>query len=71
MHKCPLFLGGFHQVVYMDVKIVVVFDVVDGGLGWDLVDDQASPLHTFVSDILNLFPNQTLRFFSWLPVCGQ
>lgn len=32
-------LGGLDQVVDVDVEIVVVFDVVDGRLGGDLVDD--------------------------------
>lgn len=32
-------LGGLDQVVDVNVEIVVVFDVVDGGLGGDLVDD--------------------------------
>ena len=32
-------LGRLDQVVDVNVEIVVVFDVVDGGLGGDLVDD--------------------------------
>lgn len=69
--KCPLSLGGFHQVIDMNMKVIIVFDIVDRGLGWDLVDDQACSLHTLVSNILHLFPHQTLRLFSWLPVGRQ
>ena len=69
--KCPLCLGGFDQVIDMDMKVIIVFDVVDGGLCWDLVDYQACPLHTLVSNILHLFSHQTLCFLSWLPVCRQ
>lgn len=32
-------LGGLHQVVDVDVNIVVILYVVDGGLRRDLVDD--------------------------------
>lgn len=69
--KCPLSLGGFDQVIDMDMKVIVIFDVVDRGLGWDLVDNQACSLDALVSNILHLFPHQTLRLFSWLPVCRQ
>lgn len=69
--NCPLCLGGFDQVIDMDMKVIIIFNIVDRGLGWDLIDDQACSLHTFVSNILHLFPHQTLRLFSWLPVCGQ
>lgn len=37
-------LGGLHQVIDVDVNVIVIFDVIYGGLSWDLVDDQASPL---------------------------
>lgn len=37
-------LGGLHQVVDVDVNIIVIFDVVYCGLCWDLIDDQARPL---------------------------
>ena len=50
-------LGGLDQVVDMDVKVIVVFDVVYRRLGRDLVDHQACSLHTFVSNILNLLPH--------------
>lgn len=55
----------------MDVKVIVVFDVVDGGLGWHLVDDQACSLHARVGNILHLFPYETFGLLSWLPVCRQ
>lgn len=67
----PASLGGFHQVIDMDMKVIVIFDVVDGGLGRDLVDDQARSLHALVGDILHLLPHQALRLFSRLPVCRQ
>lgn len=37
-------LGGLHQIVDVNVDIIVIFDVVYCGLSWDLVDDQARPL---------------------------
>lgn len=55
----------------MDVKVIIVFDIVDGGLGWHLVDDQACSLHTRVGNILHLFPYEALGLLSWLPVCRQ
>ena len=55
----------------MDVKVVVVLDVVHGGLGRHLVDDQACSLHTLVSNILYLLTYQALRLLPGLPVCGQ
>lgn len=63
----------------MNMKVIIIFDIVDRGLGWDLVDDQARSLHALVGNVLHLFPNETLRLLSWLPVrrqqvlvfCGQ
>lgn len=37
-------LGGLHQIVDMDVDIIVIFDVVHRGFSRDLEDDQARPL---------------------------
>ena len=64
-------LGGFHQVIDVDMKVIIIFDIVDRGLGWDLVDDQAGSLHTLVCNVLHLLPHQTLRLFSGLPVRRQ
>ena len=69
--KCPPPLGGFDQVIDVDVKVIIVFDVVDRGFGWDLVDDQACSLHTLVGNILHLLPHQALRLLSGLPVRWQ
>lgn len=55
--QSSVLLGGLDQVVDMDVKVIVVFDVVYGRLGRDLIDHQACSLHTFVSNILHLFPH--------------
>lgn len=32
-------LGGLHQIVHMDVNVVVVFYVIYSGLRGDLIDD--------------------------------
>lgn len=69
--NCPQCLGGFDQVINVDVKVIVVFDIVDGGLGWHLVDDQACSLHARVGNVLHLFPYEALCLLSWLPVCRQ
>lgn len=69
--NCPERLGGFDQVINVNVKVIVVFDIVDGGLGWHLVDDQACSLHPHVGNILHLFPYEALGLLSWLPVCRQ
>lgn len=37
-------LGGLHQIVDVDVDVIVIFDIVYRGLSWDLVDDQACSL---------------------------
>lgn len=37
-------LGGLHQIVDVDVDIIVIFDVVHRGFSRDLEDDQARPL---------------------------
>lgn len=68
---CPLRLGGFDQVIDVDMKVIIIFDIVDRGFGWDLVDDQACSLHSLVGNILHLFPHQTLRLLSRLPVSRQ
>lgn len=62
------FLGGLDQVVDVNVEIVVVFDVVDGGLGGDLVDDQPGSLHSFVSDVFDLLTHEALCLLTRLPV---
>ena len=64
-------LGGFDQVVDVDVEVVVVFDVVDGGLGWDLVDDQACPLLPLLRHVLHLLPHQALRLLPGGLVCWE
>lgn len=64
-------LGGFHQVVDVDVHVVVVFDVVHGGLSRDLVDDQARPFHAVIRHVLHLFTHKTLWLLTRLPVCWQ
>lgn len=69
--SCPPFLGGFDQVIDMDMKVIIIFDVVDRGFGWDLVDDQAGSLHSLVGNILHLFPHQTLRLLPRFPVRRQ
>lgn len=65
------FLGGLHQVVDVNVEIVVVFDVVDRGLGGDLVDDQPGSLHSFVSNIFDLLTHKALCLLARLPVSRQ
>lgn len=62
-------LGGLHQIVDMDVDVIVVFDVVHSGLSRDLVDDQARPLHAVICDVLHLFTHKTLWLLTRLPVC--
>lgn len=64
-------LGGLHQVVDVDVDIIVIFDVVYCGLSWDLVDDQARPLQAVICDVLHLFTHEALWLLTWLPVCWQ
>lgn len=55
----------------MNMKVIVIFDIVYRRLGWDLVDDKACSLHTLVSNIFHLFSHQALCLFSRLPVCRQ
>lgn len=64
-------LSGLHQVVDVDVDIVVVFDVVHCGLSRDLVDDQSCPLQTIICDILHLFAHKAFWLLTRLPVCRQ
>lgn len=64
-------LGGLDQVVDVNVKIVVVFDVIDGGLGGDLVDHQPGSLYSFVSNIFNLLTHKALGLLARLPVSRQ
>lgn len=66
-----LVLGGFNQVVDVDVDVVVVFDVVHRGLGGDLIDDQARPLQTVIRDVLHLFAHEALWLLPRLPVCRE
>lgn len=65
------FLGGLDQVVHVDVEIIIIFDVVDGRLGWNLVDDEACSLHPFIRHILHLLTHKALCFLTGLPVCRQ
>lgn len=62
---------GLDQVINVNVKVIVVLDVVHGGLGGNLVNDQPRPLHAFVGDVLHLLPHQTLRLLSGFPVRRQ
>lgn len=55
--NCPLCLSGFDQVIDMNMKVIIIFDIVDRGLGWDLINDQACSLHALVGNILHLFPH--------------
>lgn len=64
-------LGGLHQVVNVDVDVIVIFNVVYSGLRWDLVDDQARPLQTVICDVLHLFTHKALWLLPGLPVCWQ
>lgn len=64
-------LGGLHQVVDVDVDVVVIFDVIHRGLGWDLVDDQPRPLHAVIRDVLHLFTHKALWLLTRFPVCWQ
>lgn len=64
-------LGGLHQIIDMDVDVIVIFDVVHRGLGWNLVDDQPRPLHTIICDVLHLFTHKALWLLTWLPVSWQ
>lgn len=64
-------LGGLDQIVHVNVEIVVVFDVVDGGLCGDLVDDQPGSLHSFVSNIFDLLTHKALCLLTRLPVSRQ
>ena len=66
-----LSLGGLDQVIDVDVKVIVIFDIVDGGLGWDLVDHQAGPLHPLVSHVLHLLTHKALCLFPRLTVSWE
>lgn len=55
----------------MNMKVIVIFDVVNRGFGWDLVDYQTCSLQTLVSDVLYLFSHQAFCLLSWFPVWGQ
>lgn len=69
--RLALFLGGLDQVVDVNVEIVVILNVVDRGLGRDLVDDQPGSLHSFVSNIFNLLTHKALCLLSRLPISRQ
>lgn len=64
-------LGGLHQIIDMNMDVVIIFDVVHCGLSWDLIDDQPRPLHAVICDVLHLFAHKALRLLAWLPVCWQ
>lgn len=64
-------LGGLHQIIHMDVDVIVIFDVIHCGLSWDLEDDQACPLQAIICDVLHLLPHQALWLLPWFPVCWQ
>lgn len=64
-------LGGLHQIVDVDVDVIVIFDVVYRGLSRDLINDQACPLQAVICDVLHLFTHEALWLLTWLPVCWQ
>lgn len=55
----------------MDVDVIVVFDVIHCGLGWDLEDDQACPLQAVICDVLHLLTHKALWLLTWFPVRWQ
>lgn len=69
--RSPNVLGGLHEIVDMDVNVIVVFDVIYSGLGWNLVDDQSRSLKTIICDIFHLFTHKALWLLTRLPVCWQ
>lgn len=64
-------LGGLHEIVDVDVNVIIVFDVIYCGLCWNLVDDQSCPLQTVICNILHLFTHKALWLLTRLPVCWQ
>lgn len=66
-----LVLGSFHQIIDVDVDVIVIFDVVYSGLSWNLVNNQARPLDAIICDIFHLFTHKALWLFTWLPVCRE
>ena len=61
-------LGGFYQVVNVDVKIVIELDEIDRGLGFNLVDDHASPFGAVLFGVLHLFSHQAVHHLPRLPL---
>lgn len=64
-----LLLGGLHQVVDVDVEVVIEFDEVDGGFGLHLVDHHSRPLPAVLFGILDLFAHQTVDHLAGLSLC--
>lgn len=67
---CFFRLWRFHQVVHVNVKIVVEFDEIDGGLGLHLVYDHASPFGAILFGVLHLLADEAVHHFSGLTLRG-
>lgn len=61
-------LGGFYQVVNVDVKVVIKLDEIDRGLGFNLMDDHASPFGAVLFSVLHLFAHQAVHHLARFPL---
>lgn len=68
----PFFLRlwCFHQVVHVNVKVVIKLDEIDGGLGLHLVYDHASPFRAILFGVLHLLAHEAVHHLSGLALRG-
>lgn len=59
-------LGGFDQVIHIDVEIVIELNEIDGWLCLHLVNDQPRSLSAVLGHVLHLLPHQALDHLSGL-----
>ncbi len=67
----PLFvscyaLRCFHQVIDINVKVVIKLDEVDGGLGLHLMDNHASSFRAVLFGVFHLLPHEAVYHLSGL-----
>lgn len=59
-------LRCFHQVIDVNVKVVIKLDEVDGGLGFHLMNNHASSFRAVLFGVFHLLPHEAVHDLSGL-----